>query len=309
MNLKINDGRGDCFQLWRNDAEALLALPDEQRREAVDALLAWFVRGDDPHDVNALVAWFLRELAQKQTRAAEAVVRKRMAQAAGGRKGMKCRWTANPATTDKLVSTADKLVIATDKLVSNENDNDNDNKNENENENENEKPQSATVSPPLSDSSVSISAAIEESARRLGDGLPSRDKWTRFMQAHGVAAFRAEVDKAATAQGVTKRGAYLNRLLDAWRPPPPPPPKPKPKAWTRSDWRLCEERCRYFDAGGCRCRMGVKAPPEKDAAHPCPPEECQLFSPCDDYGRNVGAPVPSLDALVQGIGTAERLKG
>ena len=276
MDMKINDGRGDCFQLWRDDAEVLLALPDEQRREAVDALLAWFVRGDDPRDVNALVAWFLRELARKQTRAAEAVARKRKAQAAGGRKGMKCRWADNLATPHKLVSTADKLVIATDKLVSNDN------------ENENEKPQAATASPPFSDSSVSISSAIEESARRLGDGLPSRDKWTRFMQAHGVAAFRAEVDRAATAQGVTKRGAYLNRLLDAWQPPPPPPPSPKPKAWTRVDWRLCEERCRYFDAGGCHCKMGVKTPPEKDAAHPCPPEECQLFSPCDDYARNAG---------------------
>ncbi len=182
--------------------------------------------------------------------------------------------------------------------------------------NETRTPQAATVSPPLSGDSVSVSsvtahgapdaaitAAIVDAAERLGDGLPSRDKWRRFMLAHGVAAFRAEVEKAAAAQGVEKRGAYLNRLLDAYTPPQAPPPvhatatAPKPLTWTREDWGLCEERCAHFNAEKMACPYS-RIPPEH-AKHPHPPEECPHFKRCADYGENT--PPVGLAALAGGI--------
>ena len=180
-------------------------------------------------------------------------------------------------------------------------------------ENETRTPQAATVSPPLSSDSVSfssvtahgapdaaITAAIADAAQRLGDGLPSRDKWRRFMRAHGVAAFRAEVEKAAAAQGVEKRGAYLNRLLDAYTPPPPvhaTATAPKPRTFTRGDWGLCEERCAHFNKERMACPYS-RIPPEH-AAYPHPPEDCRHFKPCAEYGENT--PPVGLAALARGI--------
>lgn len=96
--------------------------------------------------------------------------------------------------------------------------------------NETRTPQAATVSPPLSSNVVpasslsahgvpedaAITAAIEDTAQRLGDGLPSRDKWRRFMLAHGVAAFREIAAEVAGMAGIAKKGAYLNTRLDAY---------------------------------------------------------------------------------------------
>jgi hypothetical protein len=177
--------------------------------------------------------------------------------------------------------------------------------------NETRTPQAATVSPPLSSDSVSsvaahgapdnaaIDAAIVDAAQLLGDGLPSRDKWRRFMLAHGVAVFRDKVEKAAAAQGVEKRGAYLNRLLDAYTPPPvhATATAPKPLTWTREDWGLCEERCAHFNAEKMACPYS-RIPPEH-AKHPHPPEECPHFERCADYGENT--PPVGLAALAGGI--------
>lgn len=108
----------------------------------------------------------------------------------------------------------------------------------------------------------------------LGDGLPSRDKWRRFMLAHGVTAFREIVANVAGMAGVAKKGAYLNTRLDAYV-PPAPPPKPKPRTFTRGDFRLCEERCAHFNAERASCPYS-RIPPEH-ADHPNPPEECPFF--------------------------------
>ena len=277
-----NGGRGECLQLWRNDVSAMLDLPPDKRQEACDVLFKWFANGDEPQSDDGMVVWFVRQIANRQKRAAEAFARKRDAQSQGGKSAMQKRWSKR----------ADKLVISSDKLVSNENENETITKTETK-RNENGTPQAATASPPLSDSVVSVE--IETAAQRLGDCSPSRDKWRRFMQTHGAPAFRAMVDKVAAAQGVAKRGAYLNRLLDTYAPAPPPAPKPKPREWTRKDWCLCEERCAHFDACAARCSKGITTPPG-NGKYQYPPEECEHYKALDSAERDarVGDTLSSL---------------
>ena len=172
--------------------------------------------------------------------------------------------------------------------------------------NETRRPQAATVSPPLSNCNdvfvssatahgasgdASIAAAIEDAAQRLGDGVPSRDKWRRFMLAHGVAAFREIVEEVTDKAGIAKKGAYLNTRLDAYVPPAPPvhaaATAQKPRAFTRGDWILCEERCAHFNAERTACPYS-RVPPEH-AANPHPPDECPHFKRCADYCENTSA--------------------
>ena len=168
--------------------------------------------------------------------------------------------------------------------------------------NETRRPQAATVSPPLSNCNdvfvssatahgasgdAAIAAAIEDAAQRLGDGVPSRDKWRRFMLAHGVAAFREIVEEVTDKAGIAKKGAYLNTRLDAYVPPAPPvhaaATAQKPRAFTRGDWILCEERCAHFNAERTACPYS-RVPPEH-AANPHPPDECPHFKRCADYDK------------------------
>ncbi len=185
--------------------------------------------------------------------------------------------------------------------------------------NETRTPQAATVSPPLSNDAVSVSSvtahgapddaaitsAIDGAAARLGDGLPSRDKWRRFMLAHGVTAFREIVADVAGKAGIANKGAYLNKRLDAYVPTPPPAPKPKPHVWTRRDWCLCEERCAHFNAERVACPYS-RIPPEKFDS-PYPPEECEHFQRCADNGENT--PNICLDALARDIAKTTNTHG
>lgn len=179
--------------------------------------------------------------------------------------------------------------------------------------NETRMPQAATVSPPLSGDSVSVSsvtahgapdaaitAAIVAASQLLGDGLPSRDKWRRFMLAHGVPAFREIAAEVAGMANVAKKGAYLNKRLDAYVPPEPETPKPLParRTFTPREWGLCRERCANFNAETATCPYS-RIPPEH-AANPHPPEECPHFKRCADYGENT--PRMNIAALAAGIG-------
>ena len=175
--------------------------------------------------------------------------------------------------------------------------------------NETRTPQAATVSPSFNSDSVSVPAAhgapdeigsaIEEAAQRLGDGLPSRDKWRRFMLAHGVTAFREIAAEVADMANVAKKGAYLNTRLDAYVPPAPETPKPIPprRTFAPEDWILCRERCANFNAETEACPYS-RIPPEH-AANPHPPNECPHFKRCVDYGKNI--PPVGLAALAAGI--------
>ncbi len=199
MSAAGEELRGDCFQLWRDDADAMLTLPDAERHEFIDALLAWFVNGETHTLSKQMLDWFLAQLTRKQMLAAKRHEEVKARRAKAGRAGMKKRWGDRRITNDNNV------------MNENENENENENNNENVNENETRTPQAATVSPP-----DEIDAAIEDTAARLGDGLPSRDKWRRFMLAHGVTAFREIVADVAAKAGIAKKGAYLNTRLDAY---------------------------------------------------------------------------------------------
>jgi len=189
--------RGDCFQLWRDDAGAMLRLPDAERHEFTDALFAWFADGETRPLSSSMLDWFLAELTRKQTVAAARHVELKARRAKAGRAGMKKRWGDRRITNNNNVT--------------NENENENNNENVNENENETRTPQAATVSPP-----DEIDVAIVDAAQLLGDGLPSRDKWRRFMLAHGIPAFRKIVAEVAGKAGIANKGAYLNTRLAAY---------------------------------------------------------------------------------------------
>lgn len=213
MSAAGDELRGDCFQLWRDDAGAMLRLPDAERHEFTDALLAWFANGETRSLSSSMLDWFLAELTRKQIVAATRHAEVKARRAKAGREGMKKRWGDKRITNDNNV------------MNENENENENNNENYNRNENETRTPQAATVSPPLNSDSVpatahgapdEIDAVIAEAAQRLGDGLPSRDKWRRFMLAHGVTAFREIAAEVAGMANVAKKGAYLNTRLDAY---------------------------------------------------------------------------------------------
>lgn len=318
MSAESGEERGDCFLLWRKDVVSILKMKPDARHAFIDALLTWFSTGEtvpleDPFD------WFLERLAEEQKEAAARWARKKEAQSAGGRKGMERRWKNKPITTDKLVINKTKR---------------NETQLNQTERNETGTPQAATVSPPFSDDLVlpvaahgapynaAIDAAIVDAAQLLGDGLPSRDKWRRFMLAHGVAAFRETVTEVAGKAGIANKGAYLNTLLDAYgtnqdvggvspevmaalemgaragRHPYPPAPAPKPRTFTPRDWGLCRERCANFNAETATCPYS-RIPPEH-AANPHPPEECPHFKRCADYGENT--PRMNIAALAAGIG-------
>lgn len=296
MSAESGEERGDCFQLWRDDAGAILRLRDAERHEFTDALLAWFVNGETCPLSNQILDWFLAELTRKQTAAAKRHSELKARRAEAGRAGMKKRW-------------GDKR-ITTDNNVMNENENENENLNQTE-RNETRTPQAATVSPPSLSNAVTVSsipahgapdaidAAIVDAAQRLGDGLPSRGKWRKFMLAHGVTAFRQIVAEVADTANVAKKGAYLNTRLDAYVEPAPETPKPRQeRTFTPRDWGLCRERCANFNAETATCPYS-RIPPEH-AANPHPPEECPHFKRCADYGENT--PRIDFSALAAGIG-------
>ncbi len=311
------DSRGDCLQLWRDDAAAILKLPDANRYELVDALLSWFVNGDSPKIADAILSWFVSQLVQKQEKAAAAFTRKREAQSRGGRDAMRRRW-------DK----SDKLVITSNKSVSNETETETETEhNETKTKTETEpkpragarEPAPASVSFSDSVDSVFGSASadalerittdelIRRAADAIGDSKPSASRWRDFIERQGKAAFcRAvrEVRERMRTGTIDNGGKYLNALLnkygqpEAAPPTPAPPAAPKPRTWTRADWALCEERCARFDAQKGCCPYS-RTPPEH-AAHPHPPEECPCFGklPATD---EAAPPLPSIAELAKGI--------
>ncbi|MBQ6339851.1 MAG: hypothetical protein IJI36_11970 [Kiritimatiellae bacterium] len=315
------DSRGDCLQLWRDDAAAILKLPDANRYELVDALLSWFVNGDSPKIADAILSWFVSQLVQKQEKAAAAFTRKREAQSRGGRDAMRRRW-------DK----SDKLVITSDKLVSNRNETETEH-NETKTKTETEpKPRAPAREPASVSASVSFSDSVDSvfgsasadalerittdelirrAADAIGDSKPSTSRWRDFIERQGKAAFCrlvGEVCERMRTGSIDNGGKYLNALLnkygqpEAAPPTPAPPAAPKSRTWTRADWRHCEERCWHFDASmfrvGQRPCLWCNTPPE----HATPrrsPEECPFYKPLDK--QPAAPPMPSIAELAKGI--------
>ena len=225
MSAAGEELRGDCFQLWRDDADAMLALPDAERHEFTDALLAWFVNGETRPLSNQMLDWFLAQLTRKQTAAAKRHGELKARRAKAGRAGMKKRW-------------GDKR-ITTDNNVMNENENENDNLNQTE-RNETGTPQAATVSPPFNSDSVSVPAApptladlfsdapsdsainalISRVAEVLSDERPSVHKWRKFIDRNGARAFidvaHGFMEDVRNGREIANKGAYFNALLDAY---------------------------------------------------------------------------------------------
>ena len=228
------DVRGNCLQLWREDADAILELTDAERHELTDALLAWFCRGEKRKASHPAIGWFLSQLERKQETAAKDYARRRKAQADGGRAAMRRRWHG----ADKSLISPDKSLISPDKSPCNENENEN-RMTENENETNAGARGAPSVSSRFSDSfsiptapptvadlfsdaptDAAINALISRVTDALGDEKPSVHKWRAFIKRHGARAFidvaHNFMDGVRDGKEVTNRGAYLNALLDRY---------------------------------------------------------------------------------------------
>lgn len=291
--------RGLWLQLFPEDLQRL-AQDQNTFTKYLYPLARWYLgmKYEPPQGPEA--NFIFGKLKDQQLRSADA----QQARRDGGKQTAQKRWGGSrQIASKKQASSKQKSCYA--------NENENENENIDINPNETRRPETAFVSPSVFDSSVSTSSpdpaavenAITTAAARLADSNPSREAWRKFIDLHGLAAFEEQLNTVLGRQGINNKGAYLNKLLDAYTPPQPPPKPKPPKVYTGADWILCGERCGKFDGKGCAA--GVKVPPEHDPIHRMPPEECGHYVPLSDSAHENKPPALGSGTILKRTNTRQ----